>query len=73
MARFVKLNGLQGQKYYVNVDRISMEEVENYMPPGHYAPMWNGQRVKWTVVSEEGVPDRLVDESPEDIIKAAKK
>ena len=75
MARFVKLTGLQGEKYYVNVDRISMEEVVNYMLPGQYVapPEWHGQKVRWTIVSEEGVVNRLVNESAEDIIKAAKK
>ena len=73
MTRFVKLTGFQGQIYYVNMDRISMEEVENYMLPGNYAanPAWHGFKAKWTIVREEGVPNRIVVESAEDIIKAA--
>jgi len=75
MAVFVNLTGLQGEKYYVNVDRISMEEVENYMLPGQYVanPEWHGQKVRWTIISEEGVANRLVNESAEDILKSARR
>ena len=69
--RLVRLTGLQGQKYWVNVERISLEEAENYMLPGYYAPMWDGLTGQWTVVSEEGKPDRFVKESAEDILIAA--
>lgn len=68
MARFVGLTGLEGQKYFFNIDRISIESVVNYIKPGHYAS--DGKWHSWTIVREEGQPDRLVKDHAEDILKA---
>ena len=68
MARFVGLTGLEGQAYFFNIDRISLESVVSQMKPGHYAP--DGKWHSWTIVREAGQPDRLVENHVEDIIKA---
>lgn len=71
MAKFVGLTGLAGQLYFFNIDRISLESVVSYMKPGHYAPdVPDGKRYSWTIVREEGQPDRLVKDRVEDILKA---
>ena len=68
MARFVGLTGLHGEKYFFNIDRISLESVVSHMKPGHYAP--DGKWHSWTIVREAGQSDRLVKDHVEDIIKA---
>ncbi len=70
MARFVALTGLEGQKYFFNIDRISLESVVSYMKPGHHAPDPDAKWHSWTIVREEGQPDRLVEDHVDDILKA---
>jgi len=68
MAKFVQLTGLHGERLYFNVERISLEEVDSYLYPGHYA--YDGNMYHWTIVREAGKPDRIVQEGAEEILKA---
>jgi mRNA deadenylase 3'-5' endonuclease subunit Ccr4 len=68
MAKFVLLTGLNGERLYYNVDRISLEEVDSYQYPGHYA--YDGHIYHWTIVREAGQPDRIVQERAAEILSA---